>query len=104
MHRRQFLSRSLFALAAAGCASRLAAAEQGPSLGFSLYGMKTMPLDESLKLCAEIGYQNVELALNPGWPSEPKLLSPEARKALRHQLDERHLDLSALMLNMSLAV
>src|SRR4051812_13115072 len=103
MHRRQFPSRSVMALAATGWASRLAAAEHGLSLGFSLYGMKALPLEEALKVCAETGYQNVELALNAGWPTEPKLLSKEARKALRKQLDERHLGVSALMLNMSLA-
>jgi inosose dehydratase len=66
--------------------------------------MKSLPLDEALKVCSETGYQNVELALNAGWHAEPKLLSKDARKALRRELDERHLGVSALMLNMSLAV
>lgn len=70
----------------------------------SLYGMKTLPLDEALRACAEIGYQNVELALNPGWPSEPKLLDAAARKGLRERLASLKLGLSGLMLNLSLAV
>jgi sugar phosphate isomerase/epimerase len=100
MHRRHFL----LALTAATFAPRAWSAEAPLQLGFSLYGMKTVPLDEALKTCAEIGYQNVELALNPGYPTEPKLLGATARQELRRTLQERRLEISALMLNMSLAV
>ena len=65
--------------------------------------MKTVPLEEALKVCAETGYGNVELALNPGWPTEPKLLDAAARARLSATLRERGLTLSGLMLNMSLA-
>ncbi len=100
--RRQFLQQtaSIAALAAFPCATR--AADSGIRLGFSLYGMKTVPLDEALRACAEIGYRNVEFALMPGFPTEPKLLSADARKDLRNRLKSLHLDLSALMINMSL--
>src|SRR3954454_10811660 len=101
MNRRHFLSSSVLALAAAQLP---AAAAPAPTLGFSLYGMKTVPLAEALKACAQIGYRHVELALNAGWPTEPKILSADARKDLRRQLDSLHLGVSALMLNMSLAV
>jgi inosose dehydratase len=100
MNRRHFLSSSFLALAAI----QLRAANAAPTLGFSLYGMKTVPLAEALKTCADIGYQHVELALNAGWPTEPKLLSADARQDLRRQLDSLHLGVSALMLNMSLAI
>ena len=80
------------------------AAEPGFTLGFSLYGMKTLPLDEALCTCAEIGYKHVEFALNPGWPTEPKLLDAAARKALRERLASLKLGVSGLMLNMSLVV
>ncbi|MBI5686501.1 MAG: sugar phosphate isomerase/epimerase [Verrucomicrobia bacterium] len=100
--RRQFLQQTATAAALAAFAPASRAAGSGISLGFSLYGMKTVPLDEALRTCAEIGYRNVELALNPGFPTEPKLLSADARKNLRSRLVSLRLDVSALMLNLSL--
>lgn len=100
--RRQFLQHAATAAALAAFAPASRAAGSGISLGFSLYGMKTVPVDEALRTCAEIGYRNVELALNPGFPTEPKLLSVDARKNLRSQLAASRLDVSALMLNLSL--
>ena len=103
MHtRRQFLTQTAGAVALAAFPSPARSANTGLSLGFSLYGMKTVPLDEALRTCAEIGYRNVEFALNAGFPTEPKLLSADARKGIRRQLESLRLDLSALMLNMSL--
>lgn len=97
--RRRFLATTTLA-----ALPTLRAAEPGFTLGFSLYGMKTVPLDEALRTCAEIGYQNVELALNAGFPTEPKMLDAAARKALREKLASLKLGVSALMVNMSLAV
>ena len=79
-----------------------AAAPGGVSLGFSLYGMKTLPLSEALKTCAEIGYANVEIALNAGFPTEPKVFTMEARKEAAQQLTALKLDLPCLMVNLSL--
>ena len=100
--RRQFFQYAAgsAALAAFPFASR--AANSGVRLGFSLYGMKTVPLDDALRACAEIGYRNVEFALMPGFPTEPKQLSADARKGLRDRLQSLHLDLSSLMINISL--
>jgi inosose dehydratase len=97
--RRRFLATTAFA-----ALPTLRAAEPGFTLGFSLYGMKTVPLDDALRTCAEIGYKHVELSLNAGWPTEPKILDAAARKALRERLAALKLGVSALMLNMSLAV
>jgi sugar phosphate isomerase/epimerase len=79
-----------------------AAAPGGISLGFSLYGMKTLSLSDALKTCAEIGYANVELALNAGYPTEPKVFTAEARKEAAQQLSSLKLDLPCLMVNLSL--
>lgn len=69
-------------------------------LGFSLYGMKLLPLAEAISACAKIGYDGVELALMPGYPSEPKALSADARKELRKRLTDAKLSLHGLMENL----
>jgi inosose dehydratase len=99
--RRRFLQ--LFAAATAAVATKTRAAENKLELGFSLYGMKSLPLAEALRTCAEIGYKNVELPLNPGFPTELAALTDEKRRGLRELLAKNHLSVSALMLNLSLA-
>jgi sugar phosphate isomerase/epimerase len=66
------------------------------SLGFSLYGMKGIPLASAFDLCAAIGYDSVELCLMPGW-SDPDSLSREARRDLSKQLQKLRLGIAALM-------
>jgi sugar phosphate isomerase/epimerase len=72
------------------------------SLGFSLYGMKGVALDVALRECAAIGYSHVELALNPGYPTEPASFSSDARQASRARATELNLELPCLMVLMSL--
>lgn len=98
--RRHFLHTAL-SLAAMPSLAR-AAAPGGVSLGFSLYGMKTLSLSDALKTCAEIGYANVEFALNAGYPTEPKVFTAEARKEAARQLSTLKLELPCLMVNLSL--
>jgi len=100
--RRQFLQSALCAAAASLTPLPAFGAQHRTPLGFSLYGMKNLPLDDALRICSETGYSNVELALNPGYPTEPKLLDAAAREKLRQRLKETNLDVSALMLNISL--
>ena len=103
MHtRRHFLHTALGLAALPRLATAATASPSGISLGFSLYGMKTLPLEVALKTCAEIGYSHVELALNAGYPSEPKVFTAEARQATAAQLKALKLDLPCLMLNISL--
>ncbi len=73
-------------------------------LGFSLYGMKSLSLDEALTSCAEIGYDNVELCLLEGYPTAPALLSEADRAKLRETLAAKKLRVSGLMENFSLLV
>lgn len=73
-------------------------------IGFSLYGMKSLPVADALKVCSEIGYECVELAVMTDWPCAPEKLSADQRRDLRQQLEDRHLQLASLMENLPLAV
>jgi inosose dehydratase len=86
LSRREFLAAS---------AAVLAPAEAPIELGFSLYGMKSLPLAGALKACAGIGYDGVELALMPGWHSTTD------RKSIRSQLADNKLKLHGLMENLA---
>ena len=98
MERRRFLGLAAGALAL----PRLAFAADGLRLGFSLYGMKSLSLDQALKTCAETGYRDVEPALLPGYPSDPPAFSAEARSATALRLRELGLEVPCLMANLSL--
>lgn len=81
--------------------SALAAPAPGrPTLGFSLYGMKTVPLDEALRFCAEVGYDDVELSLMPEFHADPDALSTARRREVRDLLMSCGLGLPAVMDNL----
>jgi inosose dehydratase len=87
--------------------SRGAAASAVPtppkiSLGYSLYGMKSLPLSEALEECARIGYKNLEVTVDAGFPAEPKALTADARRALRDQAKALGITFSAMMLNIQI--
>ncbi|HUQ71238.1 MAG TPA: sugar phosphate isomerase/epimerase [Planctomycetaceae bacterium] len=84
-------------LASAAAAARI-------PFAFSLYGMKSLPLAQALKVCADIGYSGVELACMKDWPCDAAVLTPADRKRLRAQLEECALELPCLMENLGLAV
>ena len=101
--------RKVLTLATAVCASavlpRIASArpaEGGVGFGFSLYGMKNLPLVDALRRCAEVGYDCIELPTMADWPGAPERFSAEDRKRFRNSLAEHSLRLSALMENMVL--
>lgn len=105
--RRSFLAMAAGSLAAStfsfdAAAVSAQANSDRPSLGFSLYGMKTLPLDVALKACAEIGYSHVEFSLNAGYVTEPTVFSADARRAAAMQLRNLKLGLPCLMVLISL--
>lgn len=106
MERRRFLKASTAAVVLSGLPSLNTADEpaNSPRIGFSLYGMKTLPVAEALKVCSEVGYECVELAVMADWPCAPEKLSADARRDIRQQLTDQHLELAALMENLPLAV
>jgi sugar phosphate isomerase/epimerase len=96
--RRQFVER--MALAAVSGAAAIAAAKESRGdvgFGFGTYGMQSMKTPDALRTLAAIGYDGVELALMPGWPTEPKLLSPGDRVELRKMLADLGLGLPAML-------
>lgn len=76
--------------------------ESPVGFGFSLYGMKNLPLGDALKICAEVGYDCVELPTMADWPGAPEGFAVEERKKFRDLLVENSLRLSALMENLVL--
>src|SRR5262245_33803543 len=69
-------------------------------LGFSLYGMRSLPLAEALKACASVGYECVELPLMSDWPGGSAKFSADARRDFRTQLNDLGLRLAAVMENL----
>jgi inosose dehydratase len=102
--RRDFLRLAAASAAAAALPAFLrgATTPRHVSLGFSLYGMKTVPIVTALSECARIGYKNVELALMTGFPTDPAELTAADRKAIATQLASLGLRVSSLLVNLNL--
>lgn len=101
--RRKMLS---LAAAALGCATLPVHAAIKPQnkigFGFSLYGMRNLPLREALQHCAAAGYDCVELPTMADWPGAPEKLTADDRRGFRTALSDNSLRLSALMENLLL--
>ncbi len=96
--RREWL-RGAGALVAAGCV-RVAGAEADPAgctLSIGTYSLKGIPLEDAVRAVAGIGFDGIEIAVQPGFEGEPSRLPEPRRKALRKLLGDEHLKLTALM-------
>ncbi|MSU50709.1 MAG: sugar phosphate isomerase/epimerase [Opitutus sp.] len=102
--RRQFLQFTSAALAAATLPRLHAAAAKGKArpIGFSLYGMKALPVLDALDHCKRIGYDNVELCLMKDFPTELGKFSPAAQRDVRDRLRSTGLELSSLLVHIDL--
>jgi sugar phosphate isomerase/epimerase len=92
---------SIAGLSGPGAGATRADEKPALPLGFSLYGMRSLKTADALQACARIGYDGVELALLPGWPTDPKRLSADDRRELRKRLVDSNLALLGLMENLS---
>jgi sugar phosphate isomerase/epimerase len=109
--RRQFLRQASVAAIAGGVASAVTplgaadkSARQRRPLGFSLYGMKSLPVIEALDHCKRIGYDNVELCLMKDFPTELGKFSAAQQKQVRTHLRSTGLDLSSLLVHINLVL
>lgn len=102
--RRAFLRQASAAFGLAALGSHLRAQEKPAAtfgLGYTLYGMKSLTLDDALKTCAHIGYDSVELCLLDGYPTTPAQFGSSERAQLRATLASLKLKVSGLMENFS---
>jgi len=66
-------------------------------LGFSTWSTKEQALEETIRHLDRIGYDGVEIAVNPGWTGHVDDLDRDARKRIRKLLDDTGIELSALV-------
>lgn len=105
LSRRRFIQFSATG-AAAVVAHRAAAANTRAQpvrpLGFSLYGMRSLPLATAIDHCARIGYNHVELCVLKDFPSELGKFSASARREVRERLRSTGLEAASLLIQINL--
>ena len=79
------------------------AAQETVGLGFGTYAHQMLRWEDSIELIGRTGYDGLELAVLPDWPSEPRRLSRTDRGVLRARLDDMGLQLPALLDNLRAA-
>lgn len=99
LSRREWLELTGLSAIAMSCFAAAAAsrAQPGCTLGFSTYGMKTLPLEEAIATIADVGFDSIELTAHTVWDAAPPKMPPERRKAVRAQLADSGLVLTSLM-------
>ncbi len=65
-------------------------------IGYSLWGMPRIPVEESIPALARMGFEGLELAVTPGWNTALENLDGEARKQIRELLTANHIELTAV--------
>ena len=65
-------------------------------IGYSTWGMPTIPIDTALEHLAALGFDGVELTVIPGFSTELDTLDSAERKRIRQLLDRHGLDLPAV--------
>ena len=71
-------------------------------LGYSTWGMPTVPIDVALHHLAQLGYQGVEITVIPGWITELSTLDRAERKRIVGLAKQYNLALPAIAAHSSL--
>ena len=99
VYRREFLA-SMATSIAVGKSLAFEPKAKRMTLGFSNYGMKTIPYKEAIPYVGKVGFDSLELCLLPSWPTEPKKLNEVDRKEIKTLISDSKLKLTALMENL----
>ncbi|UUO07728.1 sugar phosphate isomerase/epimerase [Blastopirellula sp. J2-11] len=99
LSRRQVLQGAAAAILIASPAASPAQApsQDGCTLGFSTYGMKTLQTEDAIQAVAKIGFDAIEIAVRPDWDSAPGKMPAKRRQRVRQLLAENQLQLTSLM-------
>lgn len=62
-------------------------------LSYSTWGMQETPIDIAIAHCANLGFDGLEMAIIPGWPTDAELLTPADRKEIRRLYDDHQIEL-----------
>jgi sugar phosphate isomerase/epimerase len=65
-------------------------------LGYTTWGMQSVPAEDAIPILAGIGYDSVEITVVPGWRDELDALTPARRRRIKELLAEHGLALPAL--------
>ncbi len=82
---------------ARGAGNEPAPKGNGCTFSFGTYGMKTLKVEEAIKIVADTGYDGIEIAARADWDSAPARMPSERRQTVRGLLEEHDLKLTALM-------
>lgn len=87
------------ALSMLPAAAGFAAPASAPVIGFGLgaYGLAKLPIGEAISLVARTGYDSIELALMPGYPTDPANTGAQARREIRDRIRASGLALPSLL-------
>jgi sugar phosphate isomerase/epimerase len=65
-------------------------------IGYSTWGMPTIPVDTFVPFLARLGYEGIELTVIPGYIIELSLLDAAERQRIARMLKDYHLELPAI--------
>ncbi|CAN5584620.1 sugar phosphate isomerase/epimerase [soil metagenome] len=65
-------------------------------LGYSTWGMPTVPIDTAMRHLAELGYQGVEITVIPGWITELSTLDKAERQRIVRMAQQYKLAIPAI--------